>query len=272
MIKKILVKALSRFPATLMLLRLIRDFFDQRQPAIQTPWGFALSGNQQMATGTFEKEETALIRKILIDVDLMINVGANVGYYCCHALSLSKPVIAIEPIPRNLFFLMENLDQNNWSDSSEIFPVALGSNNDILKMWGSDTGASLVPGWANIPKNYVQKVPTLTLDRVIGERIKNKKALILVDVEGSEFDMLQGAISTLSNSIRPIWIVEITTHQNQPTGVTINPNFIRTFEVFFSYDYRAFAIQEQKEVELLMSDILNIGTALEYDNYNFIFK
>ena len=45
--------------------------------------------------------------------------------------------------------------------------------------------------------------------------------------------MLQGARLTLQNTPRPIWVMEITTSEHQPAGTLINPNFEKTFDVFF---------------------------------------
>ena len=89
-----------------------------------------------MADGSFEPEESAIVRKLLADVDLLVNVGANVGYYCWHALSMGKPMIAIEPITRNLHYLLKNIQNNGWSNQAEVFPVALGAGADILQIWG----------------------------------------------------------------------------------------------------------------------------------------
>ena len=79
----------------------------------------------------------------------------------------------------------------------------------------------------------------LTLDRLLGVRLKGKKALILVDIEGAELMMLQGAVQTLKNDPRPIWMMEITTTEHQPNGM-MNPNFIKTFEAFFENGYDAY--------------------------------
>jgi FkbM family methyltransferase len=69
-------------------------------------------------------------------VDVLVNVGANVGCYCCHALSLDKRVVAIEPIARNLHYLLRNVVENGWAQQCEIFPVALAAQTDVLRMWG----------------------------------------------------------------------------------------------------------------------------------------
>jgi FkbM family methyltransferase len=225
-----------------------------------------------MADGTFEPEETKLVRNLLKEVDVLVNVGANVGYYCCHALSIGKPVIAIDPITRNVTYLLKNLHDNGWSQQAEVFPVALGNKADILQMWGGGTGASLVNGWASIPNNYVTRVPILSLDRVLGESIMGKKALILVDIEGAELMMLQGARQTLQNTPRPIWVMEITTNEHQPAGTLINPNFEKTFDVFFNSNYKVFtADTEEKKIE--KSDIKNVTENRSHLNtHNFLFR
>lgn len=272
MIKSFLRKILEYFPATIQFLRNSRDLIDQRAPAKKTPWGFTLAGHDGMAAGTFEPEETALVRKLLQEVDVLVNVGANVGYYCCHALSLGKPVIAVEPIVRNLHYLLANIRNNGWTGRAEVFPVALGEKTDILQMWGGGTGASLVKDWASTPESYVTQVPILSLDRVLGDAINGKRALILVDIEGAELMMLQGAAQTLRNEPRPIWIMEVSTTEHQPAGTSMNPNFAKTFDMFFDQGYRAFTADMGSQ-EIRKVDIDNVlAHAVRLGTHNFIFR
>ncbi|MFN4351157.1 MAG: FkbM family methyltransferase [Hylemonella sp.] len=272
MIKRILRSVLEPFPAVTSLLRGLRDQLDQRDPPQTTPWGFSLAGNKGMAAGKFEPEETRLVRELLKEVDVLVNVGANIGYYCCHALSLGKPVVAIEPIARNLHYLLKNIQNNGWESQAQVFPVATGAATNILKMWGGGTGASMIKGWASIPESYVTQVPVLTLDRVLGNTLSGKRALILVDIEGAEFMMLQGAAQTLANASRPVWIVEITNLENQPAGTSSNSRFIETFEIFFSRGYRAFTADgslreiNSEIVTQIAAGKKSIGT------YNFLFR
>lgn len=121
MFRGMLHEALGKFPRAAQFLRNSRDLLDRQSPVRETPWGFSLAGHEAMAAGTLEPEETALIRRLLQEVDVLGNVGANVGYYCCHALSLGKPVIAVEPIARNLYYLLENMRNNGWKHRAEVF-------------------------------------------------------------------------------------------------------------------------------------------------------
>jgi hypothetical protein len=269
--KKVPKFIIEVFPALTFFYRKMRDLLDQRQPLRKTPWGFNFSGHDAMADGRFEPEETQVVRRILADCDILVNVGANVGYYCCHALSMGKPVIAVEPNIRNLHYLLKNIQHNGWAELAEVFPVAMGRSTNILKMWGGGTGASLVKGWASIPESYVTQVPILSLDRVLDDSLRGKKALIMVDIEGVEFMMLQGAKHTLINNPRPIWLMEISSSEHQPVGTAMNPHFAETFEVFFRHGYSAYTADDSAieitdlTVQQVVAGKKKLGT------HNFVF-
>ena len=97
----------------------------------------------------------------------------------------------------------------------------------------------MVKGWAGISESYVTQVPVLTLDRILGYVLEGKRAQILVDVEGAEYAMLQGAVKTLQHEPRPIWMMEIGSITHQPEGVAVNPNLEVMFNMFFEQGYVA---------------------------------
>lgn len=272
MIRKIIRSTLEHFPTIAQFLRNSRDALDRRAPAIMTPWGFRLAGHEAMASGTFEAEETAIVRKLLQEVDVFVNVGANVGYYCCHALSLGKPVVAFEPIARNLHYLLTNIRNNGWETQAEVFPVAVGDGANILQLWGGSTGASLIKGWASIPESYVTQVPVLPFDRLMADTLHGKRALILVDVEGAEHMVLQGASHALTNEPHPIWMVEISVDDLQPAGTVINPRLVDTFDLFFQNGYRAFTAADTA-LEVSKNDILDASVGKKrLSSPNFVFR
>ncbi|QNP29918.1 class I SAM-dependent methyltransferase [Cylindrospermopsis curvispora] len=140
MIKSLIKKIIKLSPETSLFLRTLRDQLDRNDQPIKTQYGFTLAGNRFMAMGDFEPSETQIVRHLLKEVDVLVNIGANVGYYCLHALSLGKPVIAAEPISRNLHYLLKNIRDNGWAKQAEIFPVALGQSIDILEIFGGGQG------------------------------------------------------------------------------------------------------------------------------------
>lgn len=261
----------SHFPKVSAIYRAIRDELDFMKKSQITPWGFKLAGNTTMANGSFEPVETELIRKLLLEVDVLVNVGANVGYYCCHALSMGVSVIAFEPMQRNLRFLCKNIKANGWT-GTEIFPIALSNHIGVLEIYGGDTGASLVKGWAGIPESYQSLVPCSTMDTVLNTRLSGKQALILVDIEGAEKWMLEGASKMLASDPKPIWLVEIMTKDHQPSGVEMNPNLISIFELFFHNGYQAFsADNNMRSISIEDVNLVRNGL-LSFETHNFIFR
>lgn len=199
-------------------------------------------------------------------------MGANVGYYCCQALSMGKPVVAMEPIARNLQYLMRNIMENGWAGQAEIFPVAVGEKADVLKMWGGDWCVSHqgLEGYSGVLCHA--EVPVLTLDRLLGDALQGRKALILVDVEGAEYAMLQGAMGTLRHEPRPIWMVEIGTTEHQPQGVVVNPHLLPTFDLFFAQGYTATtADYAQRSVDAPTVQKVAEGRA-RFETHNFVFR
>lgn len=261
----------NRFPKLAAIYRAVRDQLESMDEPKVTPWGFKLAGNLSMAEGAFEPIETELVRNLLPEVDVLVNVGANVGYYCCHALSMGKDVIAFEPMERNLRYLCKNIKANGWNEI-EIFPIALSNDKGVLEIYGGNTGASLVKGWAGIPENYKTYVPCSTMDSVLGGRLETKKALILVDIEGAEKWMLDGASIMLANETKPIWLIEIMTEDHQPDGVEMNPNLLSIFQLFFHHGYEAFSA-DTKMRKISIEDVNAVmdGRA-SFEIHNFIFR
>lgn len=267
----ILRPLVERFPKLAAIYRGMRDQFDGMAEPVQTPWTFKLGGNAAMANGGFEPDETELIRMILGEADILVNVGANIGYYCCHALSLGKPVIAFEPMSRNLGHLCRNIAANGWP-GAEIFPMALSNRVGILEIFGGDTGASLVKGWAGIPESYKTLVPCSTMDTVLGSRLRGKRSLVLVDIEGAEKGMLEGASLMLGNDPKPVWLMEIMLADHQPEGTAINPDFVGVFEIFFRNGYQAFiANQDMRAIGIDEVRAVAIGAA-KFESHNFVFR
>ena len=210
-----------------------------------TPLGFRFGGNPAMESGTFEPAETALVRRLLMRSDVVINVGANIGYYCCLAISAGKQVIAFEPIELNVRQLLKNLRANSWSGRAEVYPIALSSEVGIVEIYGSGTAASMVAGWAGIPRSDVRLVPASTLDLLLGERLNGRQCLVIVDVEGAEQAVLEGGRRLLDAQPKPVWMVEIAVQEHQPAGRRVNPSLLSTFHLFWDAGYDAYTADEQ---------------------------
>ena len=212
-----------------------------------TPLGFKLNAGlhpayEQMRNGTFEPEETALLAQLLERADRFIDVGANLGYYTCLALQNGCGVMAIEPQPRNLRSLYQNLLTNGWERNAEVMPVALAASPGLLTLYGaSGPSASLVKNWAGYSSRHSQTVAVSTLDNLLAGRFDNERLLVKIDVEGAELGVLQGAQATLRRAVRPVWLLEVCLHEFHPDGC--NPDFLQVFQSFWDNGYDAYTAE-----------------------------
>jgi FkbM family methyltransferase len=247
----------ERLPTLAAAYRLIRDnrlFVGEPQ---MTPMGFKLLGNPEMERGEFERRERLLVEQLLNGTDVVINVGANIGYYCCIGARAGKQVIAFEPITANLFHLYRNIQANGWERQIEVFPLALADRVGIVEIYGGGTAASLLRGWAGTPESQVTRVPVSSLDLVLGHRFAGQRCLLIVDIEGAEMAMLKGASSFLRRTPRPLWLIEISITEHQPRGVAVNPNLRQTFQCFWDHGYSSLSVDSGLR-EVVASDLESI--------------
>lgn len=233
---------IERNPRLAMAYRHYRDMAHMVRPPVDTPFGFKFIGHPAMEAGTFEPDEVRVVKQLLQLAGVLINVGANVGYYCCFALQTGHKVVAIEPVPNNLQYLYRNLVANGWADQVEVLPVAAGAKRGLVDIYGGGTAASLLEGWAGIPSAYCQTVPLTTLDDALGQRFDGERCFVLIDVEGAELGVLKGASALLHAPRKPVWMVEISIDEHFPGGVKTNPNLLETFETFEHAGYEAWVV------------------------------
>jgi FkbM family methyltransferase len=259
----------DKLPILSMNYRKLRDALQTDMQMKMTPMGFKFSGNKSMCQGKFEVTETRILKSLFKEYDVVVNIGANIGYYCCQALQYKKKVFAFEPLAKNAQILLENIKANGWEDNIEFFPLALSNQSGVVEIYGGGTGASMLKGWAGTPEYYCTLVPCNTLDNVLGNRLKGRKSLFIIDIEGAEKFCLEGATGHFEIDPKPLWFVEITTNQHQPTGTRINPHIQETFQIFWSRGYNAWTVGEKPE----MIPICNIAEVIERvkSSHNFIF-
>jgi FkbM family methyltransferase len=158
------------------------------------------------------------------------------------ALQGGCDVIAIEPQPRNLRSLYQNLVSNSWERNAEVFPVALAAEPGLLTLYGaSGPSASLLQNWAGYSSRHRQVVAVSTLDHLLAGRFQGERLLVKIDVEGAELGVLQGAQATLHREKRPVWLIEVCLHEFHPDG--FNPDFLKVFQQFWDNGYEAWTAE-----------------------------
>ena len=249
--------------------RSIRDESAAMAPPVPTPFGFKLAGNVAMAAGVFETEEIEVFLRLLQKASTCIDIGANIGLYTCLAAAQGKHVVAIEPLSVNLTALYRNLLCNSFLDI-EVFPVGLSGKAGIKRLFGGNTGASFVPGWAGASDKRNELVPVSTLDLIVQTRFDGQALLIKMDVEGFEYEVLLGAEHTLGLSPRPMWLVEICLSEHFPDG--LNDKFYNTFDAFWRRGYEARTAN--REERLIHADDVSRWVKqgyVDFGSHNYLF-
>ncbi|TSA27544.1 MAG: FkbM family methyltransferase [Bacteroidetes bacterium] len=161
-------------------------------------------------TGTYEKGTLQLLREILREGDLFIDIGANIGIMTIYGSLLvgeSGEVIAFEANPDTKKILDENLSLNrvqNVESSSFAVGSERSQGNLYLNTHVERGAASLIrpeAGGASHP------VEIIRLD-AYGDLPHRKIRAIKIDIEGYELEALKGCGTILTGSRAPILILE----------------------------------------------------------------
>jgi len=115
---------------------------------------------------------------------VFVDVGANVGAYSLRAAAKGMQVVSFEPNPENVALLRKNAELNRLS--LDLHECALGSSEGRVRL--SQTG-----GTSKVTENEGIEVPLATLDSFNLPWVD----LMKIDVEGYEFDVVEGARKTL---------------------------------------------------------------------------
>lgn len=223
------------------------------QPQYSNELDIKFWGVQQI--DSYEPSITKVLDSIVSNAQVFINVGANHGIYVLRYAKKGKEVIAFEALQENVSLLLKNIKENNLGENVIVFPVAASSKNYIERFFGMSSGGSLIKGW-NQQYDDGQLVQCMTLNYLLADKIAGKASVFLIDVEGAEFQVIQGAEEIMGEHNNAKFIVEIPTREFMP-GEKFNPNFCKIFELFFSYGYVAYEIESNGELKKIDSHMVS---------------
>jgi FkbM family methyltransferase len=154
------------------------------------------------ATGVFEPRTTALFAKLLRPGDCVVDVGAHVGYHTLRARTLvgdKGRVLAIDPQPYNCHKILANAELNGFSNIA-VLAAAVGASDTFVTLkqqFRSDRSRLTLrgPGVNDGALDFI--VPMVTLNWVLANWNISRLALLKIDVEGYELDVLLGADKVL---------------------------------------------------------------------------
>lgn len=156
--------------------------------------------------GSYEYNKQKALQRILKLGDVVYDIGANVGFYSLFSSVLvgeTGHVYAFEPFLDNLYELRRHFVLNDVKNSTVIEAAVSSTDGEGL----FDPTTNRCTGHLNANGTY--HVHMVTLDRLFINRQIRSPNLMKIDIEGAEYECLQGATTVISRS-RPV--IFLSTH------------------------------------------------------------
>ena len=181
---------------------------------------------KELFIGNFEPNEKLFIENNLSINSNVLNIGANIGYYTILASKISNSgiIFSFEPSKLNYDRLIKNISLNNLKNI-KTYNIALGNTNDTLNLYADSKNPHLDSHYtlcndAGI-NGEVEKVTVAPLDDFLN--IIPKIDIVIIDVEGFEFNLLNGAKEFIKNNLSAKYLIEVT--KNQLDVIKLMQNF-----------------------------------------------
>jgi len=154
---------------------------------------------QRIALGKYESYETELILRQIKKEDVVVDVGANIGYYTVILAKKCKKVYAFEPDKINFEILKKNVEINKL-ENVILINAAVGSKDEekILYKSKDNLGDHKLFG-----EGEKEKVKIIKLDNFVKEKVN----LVKIDTQGWEPEIFEGA-KNLIGKYKPIIFFE----------------------------------------------------------------
>jgi FkbM family methyltransferase len=191
----------------------------------------------------FEREEIKRVYQLLPKNGVCIDVGANIGFYALHFAKQVGPngtVHAFEPDPICFAHIIENSDLNNLGGILKTHQIAVANftgHTVFYRSYPQHSGWGSLVRFKDIESDQL-KVPCITLDTFIESEGLGKVDFLKVDVEGSEFEVLEGAQNSLKNRVFEYILIEF----NGLRLAELKKTFADFLEVFAMNRYRPYEL------------------------------
>jgi len=163
-------------------------------------------------TGLYEPAMTRRVSRLARRGGLMVDVGANLGYFSLvwAAASTHNRVVAFEAAPRNLEALRRNELLNGMESQIQIYGAAAGKERRTLPFTLGDDTQTGWGGFAPTAESHTIEVDVVRIDEALNP--SDEIALLKIDIEGADTWALIGCERLLrSHRIKEVWF-----EQNKP--------------------------------------------------------
>lgn len=157
------------------------------------PKRFKRTFRSYIISGVWEELTTEMFRRVIKKGDIVVDLGANIGYFTLLAARLvgkEGKVYAFEPEPVNYSLLLKNIEINGYKN---IVPVqkAISSTTGTVRLFidNEDSGGHTIRQY-NDKMEFVE-IESVTLDDYFRDK-GHPINVIKMDIEGAEMAALSG--------------------------------------------------------------------------------
>jgi FkbM family methyltransferase len=203
----------------------------------------------------YEKKTLEIWSKLSAIDGIILDIGAHTGIYSLAANNSIKrgEILSFEPHFLNFARLNLNLRGNGFSTRT-MFMNTVGKENQMQPFSVMNNIDYLTSGGkiGNIKNQFTTQIQTIAIDSFLDKTARNYVKLIKIDVEGNEYQCLQGMIETIKSS-KPIIFFECISEKNN----------LEIETVLKSHDYSFFIIDD---TEGFLEKTENINPILDNNN------
>jgi len=173
---------------------------------------------------SYEEFETKLVKKIIKEGDVVIDIGGNIGYFTLIFAKLvgeNGQVFVFEPEPNSYKILKKNVEINGYNNV-KLINKAVSNEPKKVKLYLDDSnlgGHSL----ANRNNKKSIEIDAIKLDEFLGS--KGKINFIKMDVEGAEIEAIKGMSDLLKKMDDLKMLIEFNPKMLKGFGVTTEEYF-----------------------------------------------
>ena len=173
----------------------------------------------------FDYDEMLFLQHFLRPGDAAVDVGGNIGAYsmlCAHLVGPSGAVRVFEPHPVFAGRLRENIGINGFSHVA-VSDCAVGKERGTVAFVERDVGSRVATASDHGYPTRVVKITTL--DESVPADLQI--AVVKIDVEGLEEDVLLGATRLIGAQRVDVWMLEVTDGLLEKRGTSRSALFSR---------------------------------------------
>lgn len=144
----------------------------------------------------FEPEEVALLRRLIRPGDVVVDVGANIGFYSLlfsRLVGEGGRVHAFEPSRDNWDLLLKNIRLNSLTNVISNRAALSDRAGKSTLYVNKESGLNSLGKTHRGEVSHVEEVPCTTLDDYLASEKISKVNLLKIDVEGYDGHVLRGA-------------------------------------------------------------------------------